>query len=285
MIDSISGPRRSSISASSSASGSRDVGSAPVKSKTLRRSRLMQPVRLPSSLSSGTSSGCASPNVRRQRATVSAKSARACSSLVTATARGLSIAAHSRHNSRVASSISSFAGTTNSTASAARRPARTSPTKSGVPRGVEQIDHARPAGHRGGDQGVRRARLAARVATRQAGGDQPLEQGRLPGPRRSDEDDVADLLGRFWFACSIESPLPMAHLFVPRRPEHKRGSRESCAGDWAPKAGRWRCAIRPGTAGYASDPVNGREGQACQNEIRSVRSLTISASPPGSADR
>ena len=48
-------------------------------------------------------------------------------------ARGMFVVSHSRHRKRVASSISSLADTTNKTASAARRPARTSPTKSGLP--------------------------------------------------------------------------------------------------------------------------------------------------------
>ena len=86
----------------------------------------------PSSIS-GAPTGWTSPKTRRQRAIVSSKSARDCSSLVTAIARGIFVVSHSRHSMRVASSISSLADTTNKTASAARRPARTSPTKSGLP--------------------------------------------------------------------------------------------------------------------------------------------------------
>ena len=131
MIDSISGPRRSSISSSSSASGSRAVAAPSRYSATVRRSRLTSRTMLPS-LSTGMSIGWASPNTRWQCATVWSKSARACSSLVTATARGSPITAHSRQSNRVASSMSSsLAATTNNAASAARSPARTSPTKSG----------------------------------------------------------------------------------------------------------------------------------------------------------
>ena len=81
----------------------------------------------------GRASGCASPKTRRQVATVSSKSARACSRRVTAMARGIPTAEHSRHSILVASSTPSAPETTKRAASAALSPARTSPTKSGLP--------------------------------------------------------------------------------------------------------------------------------------------------------
>ncbi len=71
-----------------------------------------------------------SPNSCWAWATTASKSARAWSSLVTTTARGMLTAAHSRHNAFVGSSTPSLAATTNIAASAARSPARSSPTKS-----------------------------------------------------------------------------------------------------------------------------------------------------------
>ena len=62
---------------------------------------------------------------------VGASAARGTSSLVITTARGVPSAAHSSHNETVMGSISSAAETTNSAASAARSPARSSPVKSG----------------------------------------------------------------------------------------------------------------------------------------------------------
>jgi hypothetical protein len=74
------------------------------------------------------------PNAVRAAAEVASMSARAWSQRVTTTARGIPTAAHSSHWAMVAASISPawrcVAGTTNSAASAARRPARSSPTKS-----------------------------------------------------------------------------------------------------------------------------------------------------------
>ena len=85
------------------------------------------------STSSGRARGSASPNARWHPSTVASKSARACSRRVTATARGIPSTSHSRQSRRVASSTPSAAETTKMAASAARRPARTSPMKSEWP--------------------------------------------------------------------------------------------------------------------------------------------------------
>src|SRR5450432_2307192 len=73
------------------------------------------------------------PKVAWQAPTTASKSARGESSLVMTTARGMPTFAHSSHSMRVAPSIPSTADITNIAASAARRPARRSPTKSAYP--------------------------------------------------------------------------------------------------------------------------------------------------------
>ena len=74
-----------------------------------------------------------SPNASTQASTMSSNEARPWSSLVIAMIRGIATWAHSRQSATVVGSISSPAGTTNTAASAARSPARSSPTKSGWP--------------------------------------------------------------------------------------------------------------------------------------------------------
>ncbi len=76
-----------------------------------------------------------SPNASWQSASVLSKSARGWSSRVIATARGMPTLAHSSQSAAVAGSmppslVPPSADTTKSAASAARRPARSSPTKS-----------------------------------------------------------------------------------------------------------------------------------------------------------
>ncbi len=73
------------------------------------------------------------PKARWHSSTAAVKSARAWSRWVIAMARGMPTSAHSVHSSPVAPSTPSTALTTNRAASAARRPARSSPTKSGYP--------------------------------------------------------------------------------------------------------------------------------------------------------
>ena len=281
MIDSIRGPRRSSIIASSSARAAADVGSPPVKSSTLRPSRFTKPVRRPST-SSGTSSGWASPKVRLAAGDGLGEVGASLLQLGHGNGPRLGIASHSRHNSRVASSISSLAGTTKRTASAARSPARTSPTKSGIARRVHQVHQTRSVGDRRGREGCdgvgspRARRPGVRAATRRSKrADFPAPAGPTSTTLRICSGDSGSRVS----ASSLAMTLPCR----PRRPEHKRAF-EGVRGDCAPRRGGG-VRIRPGTAGYASDPVNGREGQTCQNEIRWCARFMISASPPGSADR
>ncbi len=73
------------------------------------------------------------PNESRQDCMAAARSARGVSRRFTTSARGTSSAAHSSHSASVVSSGGSAAETTNSAASAARSPARSSPTKSPNP--------------------------------------------------------------------------------------------------------------------------------------------------------
>ena len=163
-----------------------------------------------------------SPNTRRQRAIDSSKSARDCSSLVTAIARGMFVVSHSRHSSRVASSISSLADTTNSTASAARSPARTSPTKSGLP-GVSSrlmIDvtaamEAAPSDCDGAGS-PRTCRAGVRAAI------SPFEERALTYASRSDEHHVADVFRRLRSVLAARigsiahaSPFPITPLRMP----------------------------------------------------------------------
>ena len=239
----------------------------------------MQPVRLPSSLTSGTSSGCASPNVRRQRATVSAKSARACSSLVTATARGLSIAAHSRHNSRVASSISSF----------------------GRHDEQDRVGGAQTGPHLADEVGVpgvssrliTHAPLATEAAARECdglGSPRTWRFGKRAAISRSNRADFPAPAGPTRTTlriCSgdLGSPrhsrrrCPWAHLSVPRRPSTRGASRASVrrsVGSWIWADGRGAAA--PSGSRHATEAGTGRrprrEGQNVRRNTERARCTT-----------
>ena len=100
----------------------------------------------------------------------------------------------------------SFAGMTNRAASAARSPARSSPTKSAVAGGVDQVDlvvlvedgghgqRDRPLlAHRGGIVVAHRGAVGdgARAGDRGRVGEKGLDEGGLAAPRGSYENDVA----------------------------------------------------------------------------------------------
>ena len=123
------------------------------------------------------------------------------------TARGIPTSAHSRHSDRVPSSTPSLAAMTNSAQSAARSPARSSPTKSAYP-GVSIRLTLMPSWTSGasgervralvgllgllevGDGGSVAHRAGARDGS--CGGEQRLDQCGLAGASGSDQDDVPD---------------------------------------------------------------------------------------------
>ena len=159
--------------------------------------------------------GAAAARPRRAAAgtapTASSKSARARSSWVTTTARGMPTDAHSDHSAAVAASRPCAADTTNSTASAARSPARSSPTKSGPPGVSSRVDLEPSCSS---DAAASDTERPSRCSTSSASQtvravlhvpgprhhprrvQQGLDQGRLAGPGRADEGDAAQLRRR-----------------------------------------------------------------------------------------
>ncbi len=79
-----------------------------------------------------------------QSSRVAAKSASRASSWVMTTARGIPTIEHSCHSARLCASAPSAAETTKRAASAALSPARTSPTKSGLPGASRRVSTTFP---------------------------------------------------------------------------------------------------------------------------------------------
>ena len=105
----------------------------------------MLPPTTPGALMVGTWVGSTpSPNLSWASATEESKSAWPASSLVSAMIRGRLAALHSSHNACAAPSMPSAAEITKIAASAARMPARNSPTKSGWPGASSRFTSVEP---------------------------------------------------------------------------------------------------------------------------------------------
>ncbi len=95
--------------------------------------------------SSGAYAGCTDlPSTPCRSASAVSKEVRPSSSFVRTIARGMLTDAHSCHSAAVAESMPSPAATTNTAASAARRAARSSPTKSGCPGASRRLSTTSP---------------------------------------------------------------------------------------------------------------------------------------------
>ena len=109
-------------------------------------------------------------------------------------ARGIPVAAHSRHSIRVASSRPSAPEMTKRAASAALSPARTSPTKSGLPGVSMRLTTTSPLAKLAAARpGRGHAVIVLGAPPLDPGRYEVLEERALAGTGRSDEDNVADV--------------------------------------------------------------------------------------------
>ena len=209
------------------------------------------------------------PKCAWQSARVAAKSASRASSWVMTTARGIPTISHSCHSARLCASAPSAAETTKRAASAALSPARTSPTKSGLPGASRRVTTTDPLRQRGGPQAGRGLGLAPCRPPGHHRVDDVVEQPGLSRPARSDEDDVADARragGRWGPGSSCRSC--RLHFTCSASP-HKRAA-SSVTGSAATAPLRWTHHAEPIRARLlhqAADP-GGRGAHPARHQPR-----------------